>query len=205
MLDAKFFSWLQDTPFYRGVHAQAVEAVEPGAGRSWVDVGCGPGLVGLLAAARGYQVQGYDASAAMVAHAQARAEAEGLEAHFSVGRLGALPERQAEVVSAASLVCVLADPRQGLELLWRHVAPGGSLLVVETTAAMTLEAAWRRTPRPLPALLWALARRGRTVAGAIDAWRPADEAQRTVLLLADGTVAAWRITRSTTSHPRSTP
>jgi len=65
MNGARFFQWLQSADFYRALHAEAVATV-PVTGGRWLDVGCGPGLVTSLAAARGFEALGVDPSAAMV-------------------------------------------------------------------------------------------------------------------------------------------
>lgn len=190
---AWLFSWVQSAGFYRDAHREAVELLPRGAGRTWLDVGCGPGLVAALAADRGYDATGIDRDAAMI-HA-ARRRFGGPACRFavaSVGDLSTLPT--ADVVSAASLLCALPDPRVGFERLWQQVREGGSLLVIETTASMTRSHVRESSIRPHPALvLWATARQGRVVdpvvydlaAGAL---------QQTVPLL-DGMLTATIITK----------
>lgn len=77
------------------------------------------------------------------------------------------------MVSAASLLPVMADRPRALQQLWDLVEPGGHLLIVETTAQMRLSEigpqlkgtdAWGL-------VLWASVRRGRTVAPLLDACR----------------------------------
>ena len=66
---AKLFDWLQGADFYHAAHRAAVEHLPPGDGKLWVDVGCGPGLVARLAAARGYRAIGVDRDRHMIAAA----------------------------------------------------------------------------------------------------------------------------------------
>jgi ubiquinone/menaquinone biosynthesis C-methylase UbiE len=203
MNGARFFEWLQAADFYRRLHAEAVAQV-PGAGGRWLDVGCGAGLVAGLAAARGFEVTGCDTSAAMVAVARevtphARFEQCSLEGLVARGAT-------AEVVSAASLVLLLASPAEGLASLWKLVAPGGRLLVVETTSALRFSSALRHARGRADAglVLWGLARGGRTVAPVLDAFSPPGLATVARYPLCAGLVGAWLFTRSPTSqeqHP----
>ena len=57
-LSAAFFTWVQSAQFYVDLHTQAIELLPTGDGKSWLDVGCGPGLVARLARSRGYDVLG---------------------------------------------------------------------------------------------------------------------------------------------------
>jgi SAM-dependent methyltransferase len=190
---ARFFAWIQRAPFYEATHAEAVQLLPPGSGRTWLDVGCGPGLVGRLAGRQGYDVVGVDHDPAMVRLAR---RLGGDRCSFEVGALGpGLVQVQADVVSAASLLIVLPDPREGLGHLWHCVKPGGTLLVVETTAAMTPEGAQRVVGRQHPALfLWARARRGRAVAPSL--LDELDVASRRHRFLLQGLVQAWALQKA---------
>jgi trans-aconitate methyltransferase len=274
MNGARFFQWLQSADFYRALHAEAVATV-PATGGRWLDVGCGPGLVTSLAAARGFEALGVDPSAAMVAAARSRtpgarfeqasvvaseatakeAEVAATRSHtsfeqarlasgataqeavvaatrshtsFDQARLasGATAARShtpgarfeqaslddlvtsgatAHVVSAASLVLVLRDPRAGLEALWQLVEPGGRLLVIETMPALRFTKALRhaRGFGDVGLVLWGLARSGRSVAPLLDAFTPPDLASATHHPLCAGLVGAWSFTRrpSQELHP----
>jgi ubiquinone/menaquinone biosynthesis C-methylase UbiE len=169
---ARFFDWIQTAGFYTDVHRAAVGLVtlpSSDAGCTWLDVGCGPGLVARLAAERldaerrrGW-VLGIDRDPAMVRAARRHRGS----AQFDVGDAMSLAPASADVVSAASLLIGWTDPSEVVRSLWSAVRPGGSLLVVETTAAMTPDAA-RRVARSVPARhrsalrMWARARSGRT-------------------------------------------
>jgi ubiquinone/menaquinone biosynthesis C-methylase UbiE len=193
-VSAPLFRWLSGADFYATVHAEAVARAP--AGRTWIDVGCGPGLVTSLAARRGFEAKGYDASEAMIAAARARA---GTLASFEVASLDALVASgvTADVVSAASLLFVLPDPARAIGQLFRLVAPGGSLLLVETTPAMRPRAAWARMSgrRGAGLLLWGFARRGRSVALTIDAFAHDDLVRSTSHPLLGGLVGAWLLRR----------
>lgn len=167
---ARFFACLQEAEFYREVHRQAVALLPPGAGRLWLDLGCGPGLVTRLAAERGYHALGRDIDPDMVAMAQRVARNKGSPARFeAAGIEAALGEQRVDVVSAASLLFVLADRATALRQMLAQLKPGGVLLVVETTPAMRLGKAWRWLRqagggrRAWMLLLWAWVRGGRAV------------------------------------------
>jgi hypothetical protein len=102
--------------------------------------------------------------------------------------------RSADVVSAASLLIVLPEPRAALAQLWECVRPGGTLLVVETTEQMTPERARTILPHTRPGRraalsLWARARSGRAVdPGLFDG---IDARARSDRALLHGLVRAW--------------
>lgn len=218
MNGARFFEWLQSADFYRALHGEAV-AMVPATGGRWLDVGCGPGLVTRLAAARGFEALGVDPSAAMVEAADTRRDelagkrllstATGAHpaARFEQASLDDLVASgaTAHVVSAASLVLVLPKPRAGLEALWRLVEPNGHLLVIETMPALTFTSAVRHAQHfgDLGLVLWGLARSGRSVAPLLDAFRPPDLASSAHQPLCAGLVGAWSFTRrpSQELHP----
>ncbi|MEQ1506223.1 MAG: class I SAM-dependent methyltransferase [Myxococcota bacterium] len=181
---AALFQWVQAAPFYEALHRDAVSKLEVGGGRRWLDVGCGPGLVARLAAAHGYDALGVDRDPDMIAAARGSATAR---CRFEVGAL-ADEGPSACVVSAASLLYVLADPLDGMRHLWRRVHPGGALLVVETTDALTPARATGVSPHPA-LLLWATTRRGRAVDRGLA--RAVDATTVETHPLLDGLVEAW--------------
>ena len=207
MANAKFFTWLQSAPFYEQALTECVNQVPAGSGR-WADVGCGPGLMSRLAARRGFLATGYDRSAEMVEAARllSRGEARGVNyAEASLEALGA-QGTTAEVVSAASLLTVLPDRRRALEQLWTLVAPGGVLLLVETTSSMRLaKAVTRRGKTPLGLLLWALVRGGNSAAADIEAFAPKGLASVRRHLALDGMLAAWLLERAPLSPTPLSP
>lgn len=191
------FTWLQEAEFYQRLHQEAVALLPPGAGRQWLDVGCGPGLVARLAAARGYNTTGVDTDAHMIRAANRIAARKQSPATFSVGNVAELPAQSADVVSAASLLAVLDDKRQGLDMLWRCVRPGGALLIIEPTDQMTSANAGRLIANGLSGRhihglrLWAAARQGRTIDPEL--YNSLDAARLQTVPLLHGLVAAWVI------------
>ncbi len=168
----------------------------PGAGDRVLDVGCGPGTFGALAAARGATPIDVDVSAGMLASLRAarpdaraaRAEVEALPVRTGSGAL----ERAERVLQW------LDDPRAALAELWRATAPDGALAVTDTDwgrftiehldpeAALRITSAagqWVRHPRLAADLLDVLRGlggsevRSRTDVVVIDAWDATDHAQ----------------------------
>lgn len=199
-MSASLFTWLQSAPFYVRLHADAVArvpAASPGA--RWIDAGCGPGLVARLAADRGYDALGVDRSDAMIEAARRVATRAGSRARFEVNDLDGLRDHAAaEVVSAASLLAVLPDPRAGLAALWSAVRPGGHLLIVEPTEAMGPGRAARALGRaPHPGLLmWSVARAGASVVADVEAFTPRDLARRERVDRLGGMVAIVVLSRA---------
>jgi len=194
---ARFFDFLQGAEFYRRLHQDAVALVPPGKGATWLDVGCGPGLVARLAAERGFRATGFDRDPSMVALAERRAHAAALDIRYEVCTLAALVagERETAVVSAASLLTVIQDRRTAAAKLLSCLSADGIFLAIETTGAMTPAAAltWLRREgfgrRNWLLLIWAVScLNGRAVATA-DLAVPGFRVDRHDLL--DGMVAAW--------------
>lgn len=198
---AMFFAWVQGAPFYVDIHAAAVDLLPRGGGKTWLDVGCGPGLVARLASQRGYDVVGIDHDPAMILRARRLARDE-RQCRFEVGDLNYLAEaHRADVVSAASLLFALPDRHAGIRYLWRCVRSGGSLLIVETTKDMVPARARQamggvRPGRGLALTLWALARRGRTIN--LSVFGDIAPASQECKLLLNGLVQACVFTKETT-------
>jgi len=163
-----------------------VELLAPQAGERILDLGCGDGALTITLVALGCQVVGVDASAAMIAAAQAR----GVEAHVMDGQ--ALPFG-AEFDAVFSNAALHWMPRFEAVLagVWRALKPGGRF-VGECGGD-------GNTATILQALDSALARRG-IAAQTLNPWYfPTVEAYRT-LLEAQG----FRI-QSLARIPRPTP
>jgi len=196
VIGTTLFVWLQGAGFYRELHQQAVEILPQGEGKTWLDVGCGPGLVARQAAARGYKTIGVDADSHMIRAARRLAYWHRSEAIFQKGDLASLAGQQADVVSAASLLAVLDDKPAGVDALWRSVLPGGYLLLIEPAPTMNRANAERliragTLPRKRQCGIkrWAAAREGRAVASAI--LTPVDAVLVQHAELLNGLVGAW--------------
>jgi trans-aconitate methyltransferase len=198
-LSASLFAWIQAAPFYAAAHAQAVQRLPDGNGRTWLDVGCGPGLVARLASRHGYEALGIDRDPAMIRRARQLVRNE--HCRFEVGDLEAHGvQHTADVVSAASLLIVVPDARRALARLWKWVRPGGTLLVVETTREMNparakAVARGLRPGRHEALTLWARARAGRAIDSAIFQELGSSGCERHSLL--DGLIEAWLFRKGT--------
>ena len=99
------------------------------AGSSLLDVACGSGQLGLIAARRGARVTGVDIATNAILAARGRATAEGLDARFDEGDAEALPYADACFDVVASLYGAMFAPRPdrvAAELL-RVCRPGGTI------------------------------------------------------------------------------
>jgi SAM-dependent methyltransferase len=100
-----------------------------------LDVGCGSGQLALLAARDGLDVTGVDIATNLVERAQARAQAEGLEARFQEADAEALPFPEASFDVVTSLIGAMFAPRPDRvanELL-RVCASGGTIAMANWT------------------------------------------------------------------------
>ena len=171
-LAARFFAHVQAAEFYETLLRDALALVPDGDGASLLDVGCGPGALTRLAAARGYHATGIDSDPGMIAQAHRIARRESSAAAFAVADLSETATRfpPADVVVAASLLAVVPDTASALHQLWSCVAPGGALLIIEPSEQMTpanaqqvlaTNRAWGRRRHLLT--LWARARQGHSI------------------------------------------
>lgn len=164
---AKFFNYIQNAAFYEAAHKQAVNMVkQKNQNQTWIDIGCGAGIVAKLAAIKGYNTTGYDINPEMVNIAIKNNFLYNLkfrECDFNFSNI-----EQADVVSAASLLITSNNQKQMLEKLHALVKPNGKLIIIETTKNMKLSFAIKqffktRGKRAFILLLWAFVRGGKTV------------------------------------------
>ncbi len=81
------------------------------AGSSLLDVACGSGQLGLIAARRGARVTGVDIATNAILAARGRAASEGLDARFDEGDAEALPYAGGSFDVVASLIGAMFAPR----------------------------------------------------------------------------------------------
>lgn len=198
-LAVMIFRWLQGARFYIDIHQQAIELIRNRENISWLDVGCGPGLLTRLAAKHGHRAIGCDLSEEMVHTARHIARQENSTATFQSGDAMKIPLSHADVVSASSLLAVLDDKTRALENLWSLVSPGGSLLIIEPGEKMNLrnavKALWLghiRRHRFLAALLWAFTRQGRSTSAVLHAFQFQDIQNVDYRLTMSNMVEIWR-------------
>ncbi len=105
------------------------------AGATLLDVACGSGQLGLIAARRGIKVTGVDIAANWILAARGRAAAEGLDARFDEGDAEALPYGDASFDVVATIFGAMFAPRPdrvASELL-RVCRPGGTIAMANWT------------------------------------------------------------------------
>ena len=118
--------------FSRFMESSAVEFLDRLgvlAGTSLLDVACGSGQLGLIAARRGARVTGIDIATNSILAARGRAASEGLDARFDEGDAEALPYPDASFDVVASIYGAMFAPRPervAAELL-RVCRPGGTI------------------------------------------------------------------------------
>jgi SAM-dependent methyltransferase len=124
--------------FSRFMESSAIEFVDRlnvRPGMAMLDVACGSGQLGLLAARRGATVIGVDIAANAILAARGRAQAEGLDTRFDEGDAEALPYADASFDLVATLYGAMFAPRPELvarEML-RVCRPGGTVAMANWT------------------------------------------------------------------------
>ena len=109
-----------------------------GPGSRVLDVGCGSGLYGHLAAKRGAQVAGLDAAEGMIAIARERTPS----ADFRIGEMEELPfaDETFDVVTGFNSFQYAADPIHALREARRVTKPGGRVVMLVWGSAEDCEA-----------------------------------------------------------------
>jgi 2-polyprenyl-3-methyl-5-hydroxy-6-metoxy-1,4-benzoquinol methylase len=109
-----------------GAHEVIVRSVP--AGSTVLDVGCATGYLGMTLNARGCRCWGLDRDAAAVAVAEPWYE-EACAIDMDECAELPWPEQFFDVVMAADVLEHLRDPAGALQLLRRHIRPGGRLII----------------------------------------------------------------------------
>lgn len=121
--------------FMEGGAREFYERLNIAPGSKLLDVACGSGQLALMAAKDGIQVTGVDIAGHLVERARARAEAEGLSAHFEEADAEALPFDDASFDVVTSLIGAMFAPRPQLvaQELLRVCVPGGTIAMANWT------------------------------------------------------------------------
>jgi 2-polyprenyl-3-methyl-5-hydroxy-6-metoxy-1,4-benzoquinol methylase len=100
-----------------------------------LDLGCGVGRWSLQLAHSGYRVTGVDVSSCMIEHARARAAAVAADCEFAVANAVDLDlGRRFDLILCVTVLQHILDPRaarQAIARLETHLAPGGTLVLLE--------------------------------------------------------------------------
>jgi SAM-dependent methyltransferase len=121
--------------YLEGSAREFYERLTPIPGCQLLDVACGSGQLALMAAKDGIDVIGVDIAGNLVARARARAQAEGLRAHFEEADAEALPFDDESFDMVGSLIGAMFAPHPHLvakELL-RVCVPGGTIAMANWT------------------------------------------------------------------------
>jgi len=121
--------------FMEGGAREFYERLTIAPGCQLLDVACGSGQLALMAAKDGVEVVGVDIAGNSVERARARAQAEGLSAHFEEADAEALPFDDASFDVVVSLIGAMFAPRPQLvaQELLRVCAPGGTIAMANWT------------------------------------------------------------------------
>jgi SAM-dependent methyltransferase len=138
----------------RPLYEEVFEQTRVGPGTALLDVGCGAGLACILAAARGAEIAGFDATRELLAIARQRLPG----ADFQLGDMEALPysEHRFDLVTGFNSFQYAASPVRALREAKRVAKPGGQVVIAvwgrpeETQAAGYLKALGALLPPPPP-------------------------------------------------------
>lgn len=121
--------------FMEGGAREFYERLNVSPGSQLLDVACGSGQLALMAAKDGAAVTGVDIAGNLVERAQARVQAEGLNARFEEADAESLPFADASFDVVVSLIGAMFAPRPHLvaQELLRVCVPGGTIAMANWT------------------------------------------------------------------------
>ena len=121
--------------YMEGSAREFYERLDIAPGCQLLDVACGSGQLALMAAKDGIEVTGVDIAPTLVERARARAEAEGLRAHFEEADAEALPFDDTSFDMVVSLIGAMfaPQPTQVAKELLRVCVPGGTIAMANWT------------------------------------------------------------------------
>lgn len=122
-------------PFIQDEAEAFVARLDLKPGMKVLDVGCGTGNLAIVAARTGAVVTGVDIAPNLLAQAEARARAEGLNVHFQEGDVEALSFGDGEFDVVASMFAAMFAPRPRVAAaeMMRVCRPGGVIAMANWT------------------------------------------------------------------------
>lgn len=157
-LSSTLFTWLHQSKFYRQFHEEAVNLLPTGNGQTWLDFGCGPGVLTRAASQKGYKALGVDYDSEMISKAKQLTRTIQSNTKFSTdieykqydiftdpALLSSELSKnnfKRHVVSASSFLPVFENKNEILSKLCQFVEAGGLLLLIETNQNCTLRNAF---------------------------------------------------------------
>jgi len=98
-----------------------------------LDIGCGTGSLSMILAGLGHSVTGVDLSPSMIAHAQAKAEAQEYQINFQVmdAVFPQFSPQQFDVILCRHLLWALPEPKQVLQRWVEFLKTQGRLILIE--------------------------------------------------------------------------
>ena len=143
MNSTDLFTWLQDSDFYRDIHLQSINILQKNTNITswtWLDVGCGPGILTRIAEKSGYLATGIDISERMIDRARAISQKSGLQSQYQCRDILVNPLWMShDIVSGSSLLAVLHDKKTTLKKLYNHVSESWALMIIEPSENMNLK------------------------------------------------------------------
>lgn len=137
---ADFFQEVQKSGFYRKRLEKFLDFVNPQLEMRALDVGCGPGALTIELAKRVEKAVGTDHNPQMITYAERNARAAKVtNIEFGIARAESLPfeEETFELVTATSVLYLLAEPQVGLREIVRVLKAGGIIANFDPSVKMT--------------------------------------------------------------------
>ncbi len=117
------------------IHELVLDRLDPQPGEDVLDLACGTGALGELAASRGARVTGVDLAPALIETAKQRAAERGLEIEYRVGDAEALelPDASFDAVGSTCGIMFAPDHAASARELARVTKPGGRIALANWT------------------------------------------------------------------------
>jgi len=136
-----YFDRMRQTEWGRATIGAFIDFIDPEAGWSALDVGCGAGNLAMALARRVRRVDGIDQSAPMVQRAKEHCAESGLgNCSFRVGGADAIPFSDSvfDLVTTSAVLYLVADQAIAATEMARVVRPGGVIALHEPTPDMSV-------------------------------------------------------------------